>query len=93
MKVPISVMSNIAECLKRQGDAEFQCFLSIAKDSVSGIKVQIYIALDQGYIDDISLKKLYESCDKVERFRGGFVGYPAVRKDGGHSTRDKEKNK
>ncbi len=86
----ISVMSNIAEGFDRQSDAEFSRFLSIAKGSDSEIKAQFYVALDQSYIDESSSNSLYESCDKVVRFLGGFIRYLKGTKDVRYSTHDTE---
>lgn len=88
----ISVMSNIAEGFDRKGDAEFGRFLSIAKGSVSEVKAQLYVALDQHYIDEATFKTLYESCDKVVRFLGGFIRYLSANKNARRSTSDSETN-
>jgi four helix bundle protein len=50
-RASISIMSNIAEGYERDGNNEFVQFLSIAKGSVGEVKSQLYIALDQRYID------------------------------------------
>lgn len=89
-RAAISVMSNIAEGFDRQGDAEFGRFLPIAKGSASEVKSQLYVALDQGYIEEASFNVLYESCDKVVRFLGGFVRYLSGKKDVRRSTLDPE---
>ena len=89
-RAAISVMSNIAEGFDRQGDAEFGRFLSIAKGSASEIKAQLYVALDQGYIDETSFSTLYETCDKTVRFLGGFMRYLSGKKDVRRSTLDPE---
>lgn len=89
-RAAISVMSNIAEGFDRKGDAEFGRFLSIAKGSASEIKAQLYVALDQGYIEKTSFDFLYESCDKVVRFLGGFIRYLSGKKDSRRLTHDAE---
>jgi len=91
-RAAISVMSNIAEGFDRKGDAEFGRFLSIAKGSASEIKAQLYIALDQRYIDQTTFNSLYESCDKTVRFLGGFIRYLSGKKDARRSTLDSETN-
>ena len=50
----VSIMSNIAEGHDRSGTGEFIQFLAIAKGSAAEVRCQLYIALDQGYIDDQS---------------------------------------
>lgn len=74
-RASISVMSNIAEGFERRTDTEFARFLSMAKASASEVKAQLYIALDQSYIDQHQFDKLYEQCDKVSRFLGSFIRY------------------
>ena len=71
----ISVMSNIAEGFERLTDAEFARFLSVAKASAIEVKAQLYVALDQGYIDQARFNELYEQCDKVTRYLGSFIRY------------------
>jgi len=89
-RAAISVMSNIAEGFDRQSDAEFGRFLAIAKGSASEVKAQLYVALDQHYIDETTFKTLYEACDKVVRFLGGFIRYLSGRTDARRLTPDPE---
>ncbi|GIW90639.1 MAG: four helix bundle protein [Pirellulaceae bacterium] len=71
----ISIMSNIAEGIERRTDTEFARFLAMAKGTASEVKAQLYIALDQGYIDQERFNDLYERCDKVSRYLGSFIRY------------------
>ncbi|GIW92424.1 MAG: four helix bundle protein [Pirellulaceae bacterium] len=72
-RASISVMSNIAEGFERRADNDYARFLAMAKASASEVKSQLYIALDQGYIDEIRFRELYERCQKVARFLGSFT--------------------
>jgi four helix bundle protein len=45
-KSAISILANIAEGFERDGDREFQQFLSQAKGSAGELRAQLYVALD-----------------------------------------------
>jgi four helix bundle protein len=50
-RAAVSIMANIAEGFERGGNQEFVQFLYIAKGSRGEIRSQLYVALDQNYID------------------------------------------
>ena len=77
----LSVLSNIAEGYGRQSDQEFHRFLCIARGSAAEAKAQLYVALDQGYLDEASFTELAELADKVSRLISGFMNYLGKRKD------------
>lgn len=66
-------MSNIAEGFGRGSNKEFIQFLFIAKGSLSEVQSQLYVALDQGYIDDNKFTKIYEKASEVARLINAFI--------------------
>ena len=71
----VSIMSNIAEGFSRRTTKEFIQFLFIAKGSAAEVQSQLYIALDQSYINEEKFNELYSKSDEVARLLSGFIQY------------------
>jgi len=71
----VSIMSNIAEGFSRRTAKEFVRFLFIAKGSAAEVQSQLYVALDQGYINQRKFEELYSKSDEVARLTSGFIRY------------------
>ncbi len=71
----VSAMANIAEGFDGGSTAEFQKFLLYAMRSASEVQSHLYVALDQGFLDDKSFTLLYDRCVAVKRLIGGFRRY------------------
>jgi four helix bundle protein len=71
-RAAVSVMSNVAEGFERGRRAEFAQFLSIAKSSCGEVRSQLYVALDAGYLDQITFNVLQSRADEVTRVLGGL---------------------
>ncbi len=74
-KASISIMSNIAEGFERDGTREFLQFLAVAKGSSSEVRAQLYIALDQDYIDKNTFETLSAISIEIGRLLGGLMNY------------------
>jgi len=70
-----SIMSNIAEGFDRSGTREFIQFLAIAKGSAGEVKSQLYIAIDQNYIDKETFDRLFALAAETGRLIGGLINY------------------
>lgn len=68
-------MSNIAEGFEQGGNAEFVQFLCISKGSCKEVRCQLYIALDQHYIDQQIGELLIDSFRKLSVMINNFITY------------------
>ena len=74
-RASVSILSNIAEGFERDGDKEFIQFLSLAKASCGELRAQLYVALDQGYINDDEFSVLMHSAIEISRMISGLIKY------------------
>jgi four helix bundle protein len=70
-----STMSNIAEGFERGSRREFVQFLNIAKGSSGEVRSQLYVALDQGFIDESAFEACKRSALKLSRRIAKFICY------------------
>jgi four helix bundle protein len=61
----ISIMSNIAEVFERGGNQEFIQFLYVAKGSCGEVRSQLYVALDQEYVDQKVADSLLTAVNRL----------------------------
>jgi four helix bundle protein len=76
-RAAVSILSNIAEGFERGGDKEFQQFLSVAKGSCAEVRAQLYVALDEGYIETKEFEELRALTVEISRLISGMMTYLA----------------
>jgi len=69
----VSVMSNIAEGFGRGSNKEFIQFLFVAKGSLSEVQSQLYVALDQSYINEPEFRKAYDKSQEGQKLISAFI--------------------
>ena len=74
-RASVSVMSNIAEGYDRSGTAEFVHFLATAKGSAAEVKCQLYVAADQGYIQEVDFIELGALASETGSMVAGLIKY------------------
>ena len=74
-RAAVSVMANIAEGFDAGSNQEFQRFLLYSLRSSSEVQSHLYVALDQGYLDDKGFALLYGRSRSVKNLIGGFRRY------------------
>jgi len=66
-RAAISVMSNISEGFESRTRPQFIDFLGMAKASAGEVRSQLYIAYDQGYLEEGGFDAMSDSADKLSR--------------------------
>ena len=75
IRAATSTMSNIAEGFERGTRKEFTQFLNIAKGSSGEVRSQLYVALDQKYINEQTFEQLRRSSLALSRRISKFISY------------------
>ena len=70
-----SAMHNIAEGFDSETNAEFVRFLRYAKRSCTEVQSELYVALDEEYINAEEFKDVYEQATRTRATVRGFINY------------------
>lgn len=75
-RAAVSVLSNIAEGFERGTKDELIYFWYIARGSCGEVRAQLYVALDQGFVDKSTFEKIYDKADYTSRLIAKLIaGY------------------
>jgi four helix bundle protein len=74
-RASVSIMANIAEGFDASSNREFAMFLGYALRSGTEIQSHLYVAFDQGYVDQRTFDSLRVQTVQVKGLIGGFVRY------------------
>ncbi|MGH7797781.1 MAG: four helix bundle protein [Candidatus Binatia bacterium] len=74
-RATVSIMSNIAEGFERGGNQEFIQFLYVAKASCGEVRSQIYVALDQSYLEQKDCEELTTSFRRLSIMISHLIDY------------------
>ncbi|MEL6303519.1 MAG: four helix bundle protein [Bacteroidota bacterium] len=73
----VSVPSNIAEGCGRRTTADTIRFLHIARGSLYELETQLYLALDQKYLESPEFEKVQKQVIQCKKLLNGFIKYYA----------------
>ena len=71
----VSTMANIAEGFHRNSNKDFLRFLDYSRASIAETLSHSYVALDQGYINDIEMTQVKEKAEVVWKLVNSFIKY------------------
>lgn len=74
-RAAVSILANIAEGFERGGTGEFVQFLAVAKGSAGELRAHLYVAFDQGYIDEGAFEQLRTASRVLSRMVSGLMAY------------------
>jgi four helix bundle protein len=66
-RASVSIMANIAEGFARRSDKDFANFLNISRSSAAEVQSHLYVAIDQGYIEQNEFNDLYEQLEEASK--------------------------
>ncbi|MEZ4810556.1 MAG: four helix bundle protein [Allomuricauda sp.] len=71
----VSVPSNIAEGCGRRTSADTIQFLHVARGSLYELETQLYLALDQQFVETSIFESVMEQIKTCKKLLNGFINY------------------
>ncbi len=66
-RASVSIMANIAEGFARRSDKDFAYFLNISRSSTAEVQSHLYVAIDQGYIEQKEFDEIYDQLEEASK--------------------------
>lgn len=66
-RASVSIMANIAEGFARRSDKDFAYFLNISRSSVAEAQSHLYVAIDQGYVNESEFDDIYTGLEETSK--------------------------
>ncbi|TXH00465.1 MAG: four helix bundle protein [Candidatus Moraniibacteriota bacterium] len=86
----VSVLSNLAEGFERGTKDELIAFWYIARGSCGEVRAQLYVALDQDFIDQQTFDLVYDKADYTSRLIAKLIAGYKLNSYGGQRRADPE---
>jgi four helix bundle protein len=74
-RAAVSIMSNIAEGFERNNNREFIQYLYYAKASAGEVRCQLYVAIDQSYINNQRFEEMRNMAIEINRMIIKLIHY------------------
>jgi len=74
-RAAVSVPSNIAEGMERNGRAEYRNFIGIAKGSAGELRTQLLILQELGYLSDEETNDMHREAVEISKMLNGLLRF------------------
>lgn len=89
-RAAVSVLSNLAEGFERGTKEELIAFWYIARGSCGEVRAQLYVAMDQDFIDQKTFDLVYDKADYTSRLIAKLIAGYKLNSYGGQRRADPE---
>ncbi len=72
-RAAVSIPSNIAVGMERNGRAEYRNFLGIAKGSAGELRTQLLILLELGYVEETEGREMLTESIRISKMLNGLI--------------------